>query len=231
MADRRARAHPPLRVRPLRVAVFVASLGLTLATALIAVGGMVAGAPPVRAASVSSADPRDAEPPAPVDPQLPPGFSVTGAVTRLSAGLEAAVQRALALEPPPRSGTGRRVVFDESAQQVWLVRDDESVHATYPVSGSVHDNLEPGTYAVYSRAREAVGFDYRSSMEYMVRFTQGDTAAIGFHDIPVDDQGRPVQSVTELGTPTSSGCIRQRERDALLLWRFAPVGTTVTVVA
>jgi len=231
MADPRARAHPPLRVRPWRVAVFVASLGLTLAAALIAVGSMVAGAPPVQAASVSSADPRDAEPPPPLDHQLPPGFSVTGAVNRLSAGLEAAMQRALAVEPPPRSGTGRRVVFDESAQQVWLVRDDESVQATYPVSGSVHDNLEPGTYAVYSRARAAVGFDYRSSMEYMVRFTQGDTAAIGFHDIPVDDQGRPVQSLAELGTPTSSGCIRQRERDALLLWRFAPVGTTVTVVA
>ena len=46
-------------------------------------------------------------------------------------------------------------------------------------------------------------------MQYFVRFTEGDNgAAIGFHDIPVDD-GALVQSVAQLGTPLSHGCIRQ----------------------
>jgi lipoprotein-anchoring transpeptidase ErfK/SrfK len=68
-------------------------------------------------------------------------------------------------------------------------------------------------------------------MRWFVRFAQGDTgAAIGFHDIPVDD-GAKVQSVAELGTPTSHGCIRQRTRDALAMWEFAPIGTTVVVTA
>jgi lipoprotein-anchoring transpeptidase ErfK/SrfK len=38
-----------------------------------------------------------------------------------------------------------------------------------------------------------------------------------------------VQTVSELGTPLSHGCIRQRRADAKLLWAFAPLGTTVVV--
>lgn len=137
---------------------------------------------------------------------------------------------------PDDSGTGYRVVFSESRQQVWLVDDDESVDHTYLVSGSVYDddrydNLEPGTYSVYSRSEAAVGISDSGTMKYFVRFTRGPSgAAIGFHDIPVSD-GELVQSVDELGTPQSHGCIRQLRDDAIELWEFAPMGTTVVVTA
>ena len=132
---------------------------------------------------------------------------------------------------PEDSGEGYRVVFDESAQRVWLVGEDEEVVRTYLVSGSVYDNLDPGTYEVYSRSEDAVGIDDSGTMKWFVRFTQGDNgAAIGFHSIPVDD-GAPVQTVAQLGTPLSHGCIRQRTEDALALWDFAPIGTEVDVVA
>ena len=102
---------------------------------------------------------------------------------------------------------------------------------TYLVSGSVYDNLDPGTSAVYSRSRGAVGIDDSGTMKYFVRFTTGDEgAAIGFHDIPIDD-GQLVQTVAELGTPQSHGCIRQATPDAIALWDFAPIGTTVVVTA
>ena len=132
---------------------------------------------------------------------------------------------------PADSGAGRRVVFSQSLQRVWLVEDDESVSRTYLVSGSVYDNLDPGTYEVYSRSQQAWGIDDSGSMRYFVRFTQGDNGgAIGFHDIPVSD-GEPVQSKAELGTAQSHGCIRQARGDAIALWRFAPVGTAVVVTA
>jgi lipoprotein-anchoring transpeptidase ErfK/SrfK len=131
---------------------------------------------------------------------------------------------------PASSGTGRRVVFSESRQRVWLVSGDE-VERTYPVSGSIYDNLDPGTYQVYSKSRYAVGVDDSGTMQYFVRFTQGDEgAAIGFHSIPVLD-GKPVQTRAQLGTPESHGCIRQAMPDAIALWNFAPVGTTVVVTA
>ena len=132
---------------------------------------------------------------------------------------------------PEGSGIGKRVVFSESRQRVWLVNEDEQIERTYLVSGSVHDNLEPGAFNVYSRSEDAWGVDDSGSMKYFVRFTQGDTgAAIGFHDIPIKD-GVPAQTEAQLGTPLSHGCVRQRRSDAIALWKFAPLGTSVIVTA
>jgi lipoprotein-anchoring transpeptidase ErfK/SrfK len=131
---------------------------------------------------------------------------------------------------PANSGTGRRVVFAMADQRVWLVDDGDVVRRTYLVSGSVTDNLAPGTYEVYSKSEQAWGIDDSGTMRYMVRFAHGHNAAIGFHDIPVDD-GERVQTRAELGTPRSHGCIRQWRPDAKALWDFAPVGTEVAVVA
>jgi lipoprotein-anchoring transpeptidase ErfK/SrfK len=131
---------------------------------------------------------------------------------------------------PDQSGHGRRVVFSEGQQRVWLVGADDGVRHTHLVSGSIYDNLDPGTYEVYSRSEQAWGIDDSGSMKYFVRFAQGDNAAIGFHDIPIDD-GERVQTVAELGTPLSHGCIRQRRADAKRLWDFAPLGTKVVVTA
>ncbi len=130
---------------------------------------------------------------------------------------------------PADSGSGRRIVFDQSDQRVWLVDRDGTVARTYPVSGSVTDNLQPGSYQVYSKSQHAVGID-GSTMDLMVRFAHGDNAAIGFHDIP-DFDGRRVQTKAQLGVARSHGCIRQWHPDAKALWDFAPVGTDVVVTA
>jgi hypothetical protein len=132
---------------------------------------------------------------------------------------------------PEDSGDGRRIVFDQSDQRVWLVDDGDDVERTYLVSGSRYDNLDPGTYSVYSRSEQAWGVDDSGTMKYFVRFTEGPHgAAIGFHDIPIDD-GQLVQTVDQLGTPQSHGCVRQEREDAIALWEFAPVGTEVDVTA
>ena len=132
---------------------------------------------------------------------------------------------------PEDSGEGRRIVFDQSDQRVWLVDEDGTVERTYLVSGSLYDNLFPGTYSVYSKSVQAWGVDDSGTMKHFVRFTHGTNgAAIGFHDIPVDD-GQLVQTAAQLGTPQSHGCIRQLRDDAIALWDFAPVGTEVDVTA
>ncbi len=155
-----------------------------------------------------------------------------------------AEQRTSSEALPDDTGTGKRVVFDISAQRVWLVdpettpetttgettTGEDEVFRTYLVSGSLTDNLDPGSYEVYSRSRWAVGISDSGVMEYFVRFTRGTNAAIGFHGIPTKN-GRPLQTQAQLGTPQSHGCIRQSLPDAKVLWDFAPVGTTVVVTA
>ena len=227
------------RLRPWRVAALSTSCALTLSASVVVLAGSVTGAPAAanqpaapapEAPTIVDGGTGDSTAPEPDAARAAAGGTGNGAGIGRDAPADP-VADARAGEPPRGSGQGRRVVFDQSAQQVWLVRDGGSVGATYAVSGSRHDNLQPGRYAVFSRSRHAVGFDYRSTMDWMVRFTEGDNAAIGFHDIPVDVRDRPLQQWNELGTPQSSGCIRQRPRDARELWRFAPVGTPVVVVA
>jgi lipoprotein-anchoring transpeptidase ErfK/SrfK len=239
-----------LRLRPARAVGFVASLALTL-LAVVGAAGMIP------TPSVADTGRPQQQPPAEsaARPSLQP---VTGLADRLR-GLapaekapdrthhhrthqeaddgagppvdQGAVKRADQQAPPPaHSGSGRRVVFDVSAQHVWLVRGAGSVLDSYPVSGSTTNNLKPGRYAVYSRSAHATSYDYASTMRWMVRFTEGARAAIGFHSIPRDLSGEPVQTVGQLGTPQSHGCIRQRPRDAKTLWDFAPLGTRVVVV-
>jgi hypothetical protein len=132
---------------------------------------------------------------------------------------------------PPKSGKGERIVFDMSDQRVWLVDGSGQVERTYLVSGSLHDNLQPGTYEVYSKSPTAVSFDGNETMKYMVRFAHGENAAIGFHDVPRDPDGSLVQTKAELGEPQSAGCIRQWSDDAKALWNFADVDTKVVVTA
>ncbi|NED97183.1 L,D-transpeptidase [Phytoactinopolyspora alkaliphila] len=132
---------------------------------------------------------------------------------------------------PADSGDGKRIVFDITQQQVWLVEENDEIARTYMVSGSRYDQLPEGTYEVFSKSEEAVSWTYEETMRYMVRFHRGENSNIGFHDIPVyDDSGKEVQTLSELGTPLSDGCIRQDHEDAKALWDFAPVGTTVVVV-
>ena len=220
--------HARARVRYKRLTAAGSACAITLVAVAGGVGLLPAeeGTRPVARATLSSAE---AAKPVQAKAADEPARERDDARFRGTESVRASLA-AEALEVPPGSGEGRRVVFDMSAQRVWLVGGDDAVRRTYLVSGSLDDNLKPGSYEVYSRSERAWGIDDSGTMRYMVRFAQGSRAAIGFHDIPVKD-GRRVQTRAELGTPQSHGCIRQWRPDAEALWDFAPVGTSVVVVA
>ena len=176
---------------------------------------------------------------------------VAGVTTRLSSAL-ADVEPAVAVAAPPlvtspvpsavppavpppspwpvptASGDGRRIVYCNSCQRVWLVDADESVARTYKVSGR-RGVPRPGTYSVKSKSHPG-GTESGLRLDHMVRFTKGRNLWIGFHAIPVGARG-PIQSLRQLGQPLSHGCVRQDPADAKALWAFAPVGTPVVVLA
>ena len=129
---------------------------------------------------------------------------------------------------PEDSGSGRRIVYSVSQQRVWIVEADERVSGSWLVSGKA-GTPDPGTYSIYSRSRWARAEGGGTRMEFMLRFVRTRGLPIGFHAIPVDRNGRPVQSDEELGQPRSKGCVRQRRADAEHLWHWAPDGTAVRV--
>ena len=222
------RRHPTVRPRYGRMTAAATSVGVTAIAVLGGVGALPSAADG-SAGSGRAAISAVAET-IPEEEAAPTGRTVATGIPSTADSQEKRTSPALRNGLPEESGSGRRVVYSEGQQRVWLVEKDGTVARTYLVSGSVYDNLDPGTYAVYSRSEQAWGIDDSGTMKYFVRFTQGDNAAIGFHDIPVDD-GAKVQTVAQLGTPLSHGCIRQKRSDAKALWAFAPLGTTVVVTA
>jgi lipoprotein-anchoring transpeptidase ErfK/SrfK len=216
-------------VRYDRVSALLGASGVTLVSVLGGIGLLpVANAQPTAPAEKPAAAARPDAGPVATDRRDDDPLAVDGAKFGRSDEESRRVART-ALAVPADSGDGRRVVFDQTAQRVWLVGDDGKAERTYLVSGSVDDNLDPGSYEVYSKSKRAWGID-GGTMKYMVRFAHGENAAIGFHDIPYED-GAPMQTRADLGTATSSGCVRQWRQDAKALWEFAPEGTKVVVVA
>jgi lipoprotein-anchoring transpeptidase ErfK/SrfK len=221
------RAEPATRPAR-RLGALAAALGLTLVVGAAAVVVPQLGSDPA-AAGQSVAAPAPTSAPA-------PDAAVVADDEAADVSDEAAAVPATATEQddpavPAGSGEGRRIVFSETDQRVWLVGDDGAVERTYLVSGSRFDNLDPGTYRVQSKTRDATAFDATGTMEYFVRFATGYSEPIGFHSVPRDNQGVLEQTKAQLGTPRSAGCVRQWLPDAIALWEFAPVGTPVVVTA
>lgn len=134
-----------------------------------------------------------------------------------------------AAQAPAGSGSGKRIVYCVGCQRIWLVESDERVSRTHLASGRAGVPRK-GTYSVFSKSMRAVAGSRKATMTHMVRFARGRTLAIGFHAIPRDRRGRPIQSESELGSYRSLGCVRQADRDAVALWNFAPLGTKVVVI-
>ena len=217
-----SRHRAPVRPRYGRMAL----VGGAFVTTLVAVLGGV-GVLPVDG---SDTEPASASVQRPVAAALSDDTASAASGAGETSGITGVAEDSEDPSLPADSGSGRRVVFSEAAQRVWLVGPGDRVVDTYLVSGSLTDNLQPGSYEVFSRSRNAYGIEDSGTMRWFVRFTRGPSgAAIGFHTIPVDEGAR-VQTVAQLGTPQSHGCIRQRDADARELWAFAPLGTRVVVV-
>lgn len=132
---------------------------------------------------------------------------------------------------PKNSGTGRRIVYAETAAHLWIVNAKGQVVRDYKVTGRP-GRPKPGTYTVFSKSPTAVNPGQKLRFELMVRFTHGVTgAAIGFHTIPKTYQGVPIQDAKDLGKAIGSGgCVRQKRIDAQWLYRWVDVGDTVVVL-
>lgn len=132
-------------------------------------------------------------------------------------------------QPPyPNVGSGKRIIYSNSQQRIWLVEADGTLAKTHLVSGR-RGAPAPGTYAVFSKSPIAYSH-HGITMQHMVRFAHGRTLSYGFHQIPVYASGKPMQTEAQLGTFRSAGCVRQAAPDAAFTYAWAPVGTTVHVL-
>jgi hypothetical protein len=128
---------------------------------------------------------------------------------------------------PANSGSGRRVVYSNSQQRVWLVEANGQVSHTYLVSGR-HGLPSVGTHQIFSKVPSSYSGDLL--LPWTLRFAHGSSGApIDFHGIPLRYDGSPIEPDSLLGTPQSHGCVRMKQSEAEFLWNWSSVGTTVVV--
>jgi hypothetical protein len=128
---------------------------------------------------------------------------------------------------PANSGVGRRIVYSNAQQRIWLVEANEQVSYSFLVSGR-HGLPSVGTYHVYSK----VTGSYSGSLllPWTLRFAHGSSGApIDIHGIPLRSDGSPIEEDGSLGTPLSHGCLRMKQSEALFVWNWSSLGTTVVV--
>jgi putative cell wall-binding protein len=140
--------------------------------------------------------------------------------------------------PYPAFGTGKRIIYSNSGQQIWLINEDETLHDTYLVTGR-EGIPPPGTYHVFSKSVNAWAPYGGITMKHMVRFVPPYTIikpwdgklnqwSYGFHSIPRWPDGTPLTTV--LGRFGSGGCVRQDDAKAEALYAWTPIGTPVIVL-
>ncbi len=129
--------------------------------------------------------------------------------------------------PYPDVGSGRRIIYTNGGQRVWLINGTGELFKTHQVTGR-RGIPSVGRYRIYSMSRYAWAPYDGITMEYMVRFARGEWP-YGFHSIPVWPDKRPLQVPAKLGTHGSGGCVRQLWDDAEAVFGWSTIGTRVIV--
>jgi lipoprotein-anchoring transpeptidase ErfK/SrfK len=128
---------------------------------------------------------------------------------------------------PGGSGiTGKRIIYSIGQQRVVLVDETNTAFADFRVSGNL-SLPKPGVYHVMNKKHP--GRSGNLTLPYFTGFTWGPDADIGFHGIPLNPYGTPIQSEAQLGQPLSHGCVRMTEWWAHWIYDWAPIGTPVEV--
>ena len=132
---------------------------------------------------------------------------------------------------PAKSGTGRRIVYANRQQRVWVINADNEVIRTFPVSGMLGQPGN-GTFSVFSKSPTSYSPEFTGvTFRFMTRFAIGRNGGnIGFHEIPIRNS-KPMQTVDELGAFKGSGCLRSSTQDARFIYQWATLGTKVVVVS
>lgn len=129
--------------------------------------------------------------------------------------------------PYPDVGSGRRIIYTNGGQRVWLINATGELYKTHQVTGR-RGIPSVGRYRIYSMSRYAWAPYDGITMEFMVRFARGEWP-YGFHSIPVWPDKRPLQEPAKLGTHGSGGCVRQLWDDAELVFAWSSLGIRVIV--
>jgi hypothetical protein len=129
---------------------------------------------------------------------------------------------------PPSSGSGRRIVYSNHQQRLWLVEANGQVSHSWLVSGK-HGLPAVATYHVFAKVPLEPDGPYY--LPWTLKFAPVAHGVVDIHGIPLlRTTMQPIEPDALLGTPESHGCVRMNQDAARFVYDWAPVGTPVVVV-
>jgi L,D-transpeptidase catalytic domain len=140
--------------------------------------------------------------------------------------------------PYPDVGSGKRIIYCNSCQRIWMVDEHDHLYDTYLITGR-KGIPPPGVYHVFSKSEKAYAPYGGITMDYMVRFVlpysivkpydgKLNPYSYGFHSIPKYPDETLLHTI--LGQFGSGGCVRQEYYKAKALYDWTPIGTPVYVL-
>ncbi len=133
--------------------------------------------------------------------------------------------------------TPHGAIVDRANQRGALCADG-AITYQFPITTAI-SQPDPGTYPVYAKdlnASSTLTGQY-STMTHFVAFTRGKYkgARIAFHSIPTYSNGKYIQPLDSVGTPSmhgeSSGCIRVLPDDSVKIWDWLDIKDEVHVIS
>jgi lipoprotein-anchoring transpeptidase ErfK/SrfK len=127
---------------------------------------------------------------------------------------------------PPANG-GKLIVVSISQQHLYAYQGSTLVYSFVASTGS-GNSTSTGTFSILDKIPRALGADWNFWMpDWMGIYYVGDLEN-GIHSLPVLPNGQRLWG-DSIGTPVTYGCVVLGEEDALELYNWAEIGTTVQI--
>lgn len=128
---------------------------------------------------------------------------------------------------PAAASGGKRIVIDLSEQHLYAYQGETLVYS-FVASTGMGGGTRTGTFHVLDKYPNAYASTWNLQMPYWLGIYWAGALENGIHALPILGNGQRLWE-GYLGTPVSYGCIILGTQEALTLYEWAEVGTSVVI--
>ncbi|MGC9399531.1 MAG: LysM peptidoglycan-binding domain-containing protein [Anaerolineae bacterium] len=123
---------------------------------------------------------------------------------------------------------GKRIVVDISEQHLYAYQGDRLIYSFVASTGQAPTYTKTGQFYVQSKIPNAYGSAWNIWMPHWLGIYWAGSTENGIHALPILPSGETLWA-GYLGTPISYGCVVLGTHEASLLYRWAEIGTPVSI--
>jgi LysM repeat protein len=129
---------------------------------------------------------------------------------------------------PAQAGGGKRILINLTKQRLYAYAGDQLVYSFVISSGAPPYLTRTGQFRVQSKIPKAYGSAWRIWMPHWLGIYWAGSVENGIHALPILSNGQTLWA-GYLGRPVSYGCVVLGTDDAQRLYKWAEIGTPVSI--